>query len=509
MKRSLPLLAFFICFFLAYSHAQTVRYREDFSVAGEFVDNAYHITTLDGGSMLISTTYISASSRIITLIKLDSAGTPQWNKRFGSGSLRAFRIVQSPDSGYFFTAYDVSNNGNVYTKVDKVGTLIFSYKYSGPAGFTPISYGAEPMAKNNGGFYVSSAVYNSTNGTYCWHVAELDGAGAVVWSNFYSGAYGASYTAELDTTSTGDIVVSGNGIDPGNTYGVAIFLKIDSSGSIIWYKSYRTPGASMTGAYFDLDGNDNIYVSTAHRVYASPSSSMCFMKIDPAGNVVWSKKYSVTTQDLLGGIVFVLSNQEIIVAGSQYFIKANSSGAQICATKHPGLYRANFDTLSSTEFTHSAFLFFTYRAGFFTSDNCGKTCADSTMSFNVTSVTMTDSVLAGSSPLLLFPTLNLFSSITTSPVTSIVCTIVSVPENERPVDQVQIFPVPASDQISFVGSALIGLIEIYDCTGKVIARSNPESERYTLNIAGYPDGLYFFRIVCKDHVELHTVPIVH
>lgn len=463
---------------------------------------------MDGGSTLMATTFNTLPSRNITLVKLDSSGGVQWHKRFGPGNLHAIEIVQTPDSGYFFTAMDWNNNNNaVYTKVDKNGTVVFTLKYPLPSPFSQTYTGGFAVAKNDGGFYIASTIYNSSTGANCWHLIELDNQGILLWSQIYTGTYENSYCKAIDTTANGDIVLLGTGTEPNTSTEMPVLLRTDSSGNITWYRCYKSQGASLDALAFDIDGSDNFYISAAYGVFTSNASFL--MKVDSTGNAVWSFQY-VVNMGTSPHILSVLSNNSVFVGGLQYFLKVDSSGQPICARKHQQLYMYSFDTLSSSQYSFAGISWTSGNPVFYTSDACGNTCQDSALAYTVIATPVYDSTLSGSSMLILAPTGNSLSQGTVAITTQLLCTaVVSVPENQNPTWQTTIYPSPANDEISVVANAQIDLVEIYDGTGRLISYRTCNSDRLTMEISAYPAGLYFFRVICGGKIEMHQVPIIH
>lgn len=489
-------------------HSQTTYYRNEIDLGTESVINLDHITTMDGGSILLITTLVSTDC-FITLTKLDPSGTLQWHKRFGPGVTRGCKIVQSPDSGYFFTSIDFNTGRDIYTKIDKNGNLIFSRKIFLPSSYTPATtLGGIPMAMNDGSFYVASTVYSSITGTNYYQIVNLTNMGNPVWSKIYTATYGYSYCRGIDTTRYGNVMLYGAGIDSMTMRSTPILLLLDTSGNIIWYKSYKSPGVDFNATAFDLDNNDNVYASGTFNNFSGPPSPTFVMKTDSAGDVIWAFHYDVN-MGANPSKVFVLSGNEIVITGVQYFLKIDNLGQLICARKHLQTYMSSFDTLSSSHYAYTGTSWTSSKPLYYTSDNCGNTCSDSAMNYTVIATSIYDSLLTGSLSLTVAPGVHTLQQSNVTISTQTICTLVAVPEYLSPSGISTIYPSPATDKIYIVGSDQIDLIEMFDHTGKLIFQSDPKSDHSIIDISSYATGVYFVRIYCDDRIEVHSVAVIN
>jgi hypothetical protein len=458
--------------------------------------------------MLMVTTFgpLPAHS-YVTLIKLDSSGTMQWNKRFGPGDVRAMKIAQAPDSSYFFTALDwTAMNKHVYTRVDKNGNLIFSREYFLAPAFQQTGYGGLVVAKNNGGFYVSSTVHDSVNNVNSWHLLELDNQGNVLWSQIYSGGSSASYA--IDTTANGDIVLAGSMVEPLTYKEFAVILRTDSSGGIRWYKCYKTQSEDIRAMSADIDNNGNIYATAPSDPFASPGNSTFLMKVDSSGNPVWANRY-LTNMGVAPNFVRVTTGQEVVVAGLQHFMKVDTAGQPVCSRKHQQLWMHSFDMLTSGKYTYSGMSWTTGGIVFYTSDSCGKTCLDSAMSYSIVPIVIYDSTLAGRSPMSYTSSSYLLPTDTVTIYPQLVCTIVSVPENQAAVRKPEIYPSPANDILHIVTPASITSAQLVSSSGQTIGIYQSDSGELDIHVAQLANGIYFLQVMSNGELSQTKFIVMH
>ena len=481
------------CLSVNYCVAQVTQLREDISMNGDQILNLEHATALDGGTLIMATTQsVPAPSQVfITLIKLDASGVEQWHKRFNSGNAKGVQIVTVPDSGYFFTAVEYASYSNIFTRIDKNGNIIFSKKYLVPPSFDESFYNTGySIARNGGGFYVASTVYDSVNSKNNWCLTKLDNMGNVFWSHIYSGGNASVYG--IDTTANGDIVLSGTMLEPTTNKEFAVILRADSSGTIRWYKCYKSPLHNLSGMSTDIDGQDNIYVVSSLDSFTAPSRTF-LMKVNSFGNASWANCYSVYMYTS-GNFIHVEPNQDIVVAGLQYFMKTNPGGQIVCARKHQQLWMYSFDAFANGKYSYAAQSWITGGIQFYTSDNCGRTCLDSAMSYSIQPILFYDSTLSGNNVFSVTSSAYTWVSDTVTVSTQIVCTIVSLPEENSELEGFEIFPSPVSDVLHINCSSEMESIQIFNCAGQLVSATEPGDREANINVSQYANGIYFVQI---------------
>ena len=69
-----------------------------------------------------------------------------------------------------------------------------------------------------------------------------------------------------------------------------------------------------------------------------------------------------------------------------------------------------------------------------------------------------------------------------------------------------VFPNPTSDYISFNSSANINEITIYDNSGKMVRKFNPNQFTFTVDLRELPKGVYISEV--KDTYKTHSEKII-
>jgi hypothetical protein len=154
-------------------------------------------------------------------------------------------------------------------------------------------------------------------------------------------------------TTNGDLGVIK--INPDHLY----FTQYNTSESIEWARTFGTT-SSETGRSFDLDSEDNLYVTGWSNGSGQGGNDVIILKINKYGEVVWKKTYGASLNDNASGIS--VSGQYVYVWGSSsstpltsgntsdhFILKINTSNGSLVAQKHFN----NGSVNSATTFPHS------------------------------------------------------------------------------------------------------------------------------------------------------------
>lgn len=318
----------------------------------------------------------------------------QWQKCLGGSKWEvAFDICETSDGGYIVAGYSNSQNGDVtvnkgnydywIVKLNTAGDIQWQKTYGGSLDDIPTS-----IEEVTGGGYIVAGYSESNNGDVgsnkggrdIW-VIRLNGSGDLVWSKTFGGSEddGARLDYPLfaeeigavsikQTPDGGYILASGSesndGDVQGNTSGMNYWiLKLNSSGDIVWEKSYdegtycnsisnTTDGgyiAAGSGEVIKLDANgaverraspevtvhhsivqtaDGGYVSAGYRYYDFPLNMFRYAvtKMDDTLGVVWVKYFSSSwsNSESIAYSVQQTDDDGFIIAGSAWFLSQDT-----------------------------------------------------------------------------------------------------------------------------------------------------------------------------------------
>jgi len=256
-------------------------------------DGAYAIQqTEDGGYIVAGWTYSSGAGdyRNVYVLKLDSAGTLQWQKVFGGSSDDlAYSIQQTSDGGYIVAGYTWSFAGghDAYVlKLDSAGNLEWQKVFGGSS--DDFAYSIQQTSDD--GYIVAGYTNSFGAGDYSdVYVLKLDSAGTLQWQKTFGG-YHNDYAYSIQQTSDGGYIVAGYTVSFGAGLDDAYVLKLDSAGTLQWEKVFG--GSSDDFAYSIQQTSDGGYIVAGEtNSFGADVYDAYVLKLDSAGNLEWQKTF--------------------------------------------------------------------------------------------------------------------------------------------------------------------------------------------------------------------------
>jgi len=254
------------------------------------------IQTSDGGYALVGWTYsYGAGSCDFWLVKTDSTGSLQWNKTYGGASIdNAYSVVQAGDGGYVLAGRTYSFGAGLsdfwLVKTDSSGNMLWNRTYGG----TKDDWGFQVIQSNDGGYAIVGYT-NSFSASYDSWLVKTDSAGNMQWNKTYGGA-NSDYTYSVVQSSDGGYAIGGHT----NSFGAGNYdfwlVKIDSTGSLQWSKTYG--GTNVDNALSLIRTSDNGYALIGETLsFGAGNYDFWLVKTDSVGNLQWSKTYGGVNSD--------------------------------------------------------------------------------------------------------------------------------------------------------------------------------------------------------------------
>lgn len=264
---------------------------------GTSADEAYAIDlTTDGGYIVAGGTQSSNGDVTFNhgvedywLIKLNSTGGIQWQKTYGGNNHeRAVSVHQTTDGGYIMAGTSrTPNNGDVtgnhgvedfwVVKTNSVGTLEWQNSYGGD----DVENAYSICQTSDGGYIVAGHTYSS-NGDITFYrafgdywVVKLNSTGSIQWQKTYGGGDFDDALSVCQTPDGGYLVAGTSCSNDGDITGdhdsgpvISDYwlVKLNATGTIEWQKALG--GTADDHAFFAQPTADGGYVITG----ASPSS---------------------------------------------------------------------------------------------------------------------------------------------------------------------------------------------------------------------------------------------
>ncbi len=243
----------------------------------------------------------------------------------------------------------LDSSGNIYItgKTNSQGDLkgdIFVLKYDVNAkqiAWTKILGFDDAEDSGNGivvdGNSVIITGYVTKNGTKVVFTAKLEtSTGDVVWNATWGGNQ-TDTGADVDVDSTGNIYVVGTTRTLGNNSDNVLVLKYDSDGNLEYNISWGdlTPEANDVGTAIKLTTLGEIVIGGYSNSSGIGGYNFLLVKLDSAGDEVWSKSFGGSKTDIIWDLVIDASNNVYVVG------QTNSAGNGLI-----DMYVAKFSLLS-------------------------------------------------------------------------------------------------------------------------------------------------------------------
>ncbi|MDQ3048698.1 MAG: T9SS type A sorting domain-containing protein [Bacteroidota bacterium] len=206
--------------------------------------------------------------------------------------------------------------------------------------------GLDVLPTTDGGYMIAG--YTTTNllDDADILIVKTDALGDTVWTKSYGGPEPEFANSIVKTTDGNYFIIGFSQSFGGGDYDTWL-LKVNPMGDTIWTKTYGSWGNEEGREVIPTaDGN---YVITGFTDSPTPSNYNCFLtKIDPSGNIIWSKNYGGSGYDCGNSVRQCLDGGYIIIgetfsygAGScdAWLIKTNSSGDTTWTKTFGGPYR--------------------------------------------------------------------------------------------------------------------------------------------------------------------------
>ena len=152
----------------------------------------------------------------------------------------------------------------------------------------------------DGGYAIAGTTYSFGAGSADFWLIKTDSTGNVEWNQTYGGA-GKDFAYSMVQTSDGGYALAGETYSFGAGDSDFWLVKVDSSGSIQWNRTYGEPTAD--GANSIIQTSDGGYALAGYSTGNNASKDLWFVKTDSMGNMQWNRTYGGSSWDEANSVI--------------------------------------------------------------------------------------------------------------------------------------------------------------------------------------------------------------
>ena len=306
---------------------------------GEFDEYAYSVQqTLDGGYIITGETssYGSAGSIDIWLVKTDDNGHRLWAKSFGGASFEsAFCVLQSNDGGFVIAgntgSYGAGGSDLWIIKANSSGTEEWNKTYGG----LDHDYGTSIQHTSDGGFIILGSTRSLGAGGLDIYLIKIDSSGNLIWSKTFGGT-DDDYGACVQQTSDGGFIIRGDTSSYGSGNSDFWIIKTDSSGNEEWNNTFGGTDNDWGYSSTIQQTTEGGYITTGETYsYGAGVSDVWLIKINNIGNEEWSVTFGGANDDY-GSSVQQTNDGGYIVTGATWSFGEGTGDVWLIKTDENG-----------------------------------------------------------------------------------------------------------------------------------------------------------------------------
>jgi len=275
-------------------------------------DCGYCVQQTTDGGYIIAGSYHGHS---LWLIKTDSNGNKQWTQVFSSLNMdSAYSVIQTTDGGYAIVggySYAPGPPDAWVIKTDSNGNQQWQRKVGGGSS----EYGHCIQETSDGGYIVAGYTDSFGAGLEDARLFKLDSAGNILWIQNYGGNLDERANS-VRQTSDGGFIMAGFSKSFGAGQADFYLIKTDNSGNLVWSHTFGGGSDEIANSVRQTtDGGYIICGTTAS--FGSGGTDIYMVKTDSSGSKEWDDTYGGTGNDD-GQCVQQTSDGYYIIAGSKH-----------------------------------------------------------------------------------------------------------------------------------------------------------------------------------------------
>jgi fibronectin type 3 domain-containing protein len=153
-----------------------------------------------------------------------------------------------------------------------------------------IEVGQSVALDSQGEIYVTGYTNSFTSSGVHVFLLKLDRSGVILWQRIWEGSGGSEYGKGVGVDSLGNIYVTGYTDSFGNGENDVFLLKWNSSGALLWQRTWTSPGENL-GLGLAVNASNNIYVTGYSTITPSGTPKVILLNFDANGNLLWQREW--------------------------------------------------------------------------------------------------------------------------------------------------------------------------------------------------------------------------
>lgn len=461
------------------------------------------LQTADSGFVLTGLNYdtLNTGADDIYFIKTNQWGDTLWTKIYGTSSDDlSYRSILTSDGGYAFCGQ--SNQRAILVKTNSVGDTLWTKQYN------TNSYSmANSLRQTIDGGFVLAGFYGLGTFNSAIFLLKTDSGGIIEWSKVFDGGPDLDEANSIFEIPNSGYILSG--FTQKSYQDDIVVVKTDLGGNLVWSKTYGGTGNDIPFC-MENTSDGGFVIAGCTSSFNLNNQDIYISKIDSLGNLIWSKDYNKGGLDETYCIARTKNSGFIVSAGvntagkkESLLLKLNVNGDT--------LWTRVFDTLGIVPYSVSE----TYDGGYavlltrlnalgtlslIKTDSTGNSCShrNSTI-IKINNNTIIDSVtLAISTPLIV--TTSWRPTINSRGNTFSICSPLAIHESTQNNLIIHVNPNPFETQITFTMNSPIqnATFQLFSVIGKEERNISFSGGQLIVDRGVLSEGIYFYKIISQD-----------
>lgn len=273
------------------------------------------LQTSDGGYLIGGeTSSYGAGNNDFFIIKIDSEGNPSWAKAYGGDQIDFIYSMAETSDGKFVAVGNTNSFGSggfdfMIMKFDSSGNVSWCETF-GDAQDDDANY---VISTSSGGCLVAGRTVSSA-GNSAFLLISLDSDGATLWEKAYAvGSVDKAYS--ICKTSDGYLVLGSTNSGSDDNF---LIIKINSSGDVSWAETIGDSGDDEP--YSVVETSDNGFIVTGSTdSYGSGGKDFFIVKLDSTGSITWAKTFGGNNDDEAKSVIQTSGGEYVITGSTESF----------------------------------------------------------------------------------------------------------------------------------------------------------------------------------------------